>query len=270
MRVLITSGGTKVPIDRVRDITNMSRGTFGSKIAHEALEANHEVTFLCANGSRTPFSHTFDFYGNGDWEAAINRTAELYNFCEKHRRRYMQVNFRNFSDYQEQLHRLLTGVSAEPANGQEETPPDPKRQPDIIILAAAVSDFGVANYVDGKIRSAMQQQINMTPYPKVIGKVKIWAPKSFLVGFKLMVDSTDEELYAAARASIDKNGCDLVVANDLRDIKQGNHRLMLVSRDDKEPAYFQQSDRPDGPNYLARVVVQVATEMASCETSSSE
>ena len=33
MKILITSGGTKVPIDRVRSITNMSQGTFGSRIA---------------------------------------------------------------------------------------------------------------------------------------------------------------------------------------------------------------------------------------------
>lgn len=32
MNILITSGETKIPIDLVRSITNMSRGTFGSKI----------------------------------------------------------------------------------------------------------------------------------------------------------------------------------------------------------------------------------------------
>ena len=32
MKVLITSGGTKVKMDLVRSITNMSRGTFGSQI----------------------------------------------------------------------------------------------------------------------------------------------------------------------------------------------------------------------------------------------
>jgi phosphopantothenoylcysteine synthetase/decarboxylase len=40
MRVLITSGGTKVPIDGVRDITNMSHGNFGAKIAREFLNLN--------------------------------------------------------------------------------------------------------------------------------------------------------------------------------------------------------------------------------------
>ena len=35
MKILITSGGTKVKIDQVRHIGNMSKGTFGSKIAEE-------------------------------------------------------------------------------------------------------------------------------------------------------------------------------------------------------------------------------------------
>ena len=38
MKVLITSGGTKVPIDTVRHIGNMSSGTFGAKIAFQLLE----------------------------------------------------------------------------------------------------------------------------------------------------------------------------------------------------------------------------------------
>ena len=41
MKVLITSGGTKVPIDTVRHIGNMSSGTFGAKIAFQLLELGH-------------------------------------------------------------------------------------------------------------------------------------------------------------------------------------------------------------------------------------
>jgi phosphopantothenoylcysteine synthetase/decarboxylase len=43
MKILITSGGTKIPIDTVRDITNMSTGTFGTKIAEECLRKGHDV-----------------------------------------------------------------------------------------------------------------------------------------------------------------------------------------------------------------------------------
>ena len=68
MKILITSGGTKVPIDRVRSITNMSCGTFGSRIADAFFSKGLEVfrtgtehgnpiekiTFFMAKGSRRP------------------------------------------------------------------------------------------------------------------------------------------------------------------------------------------------------------------------
>ena len=41
MRILITSGGTKVMIDGVRHISNMSKGTFGSAICKSFLEKGH-------------------------------------------------------------------------------------------------------------------------------------------------------------------------------------------------------------------------------------
>ena len=55
MKILITSGGTKIKIDMVRSITNMSKGTFGSKIATEFLRYDNEhVTFLHAKDSKLP------------------------------------------------------------------------------------------------------------------------------------------------------------------------------------------------------------------------
>jgi phosphopantothenoylcysteine synthetase/decarboxylase len=38
-------------------------------------------------------------------------------------------------------------------------------------------------------------------------------------------------LVEAARQSIKKNGCDMVIANDLRDIKNDDHRALVVYRD---------------------------------------
>lgn len=61
--------------------------------------------------------------------------------------------------------------------------------------------------------------------------VKQWNPNVKLVGFKLLVDSKSDDLLKAAQDSIKNNGCDLVVANDLRALKAGNHKILLVSKD---------------------------------------
>ena len=259
MRMLITSGGTKVPIDMVRDISNLSHGTFGSLIAHVALEAGHEVDFLCAKHSKTPFSKTFDFYRTPDepmpknfqdWEDALDAFTELFNFCEAHRKRYREFQYRNFDQYAADLQDLVKD----------------SRPHDAVVLAAAVSDYGVANYVEGKMRTSDNQRIDLAPLQKLIHRVKRWNPSCVLTGFKLLVNSAESELLQAASSSIESNHCDLVVANDLRDIKDGNHKLFIIDQNGITP--HQKHDSPD-PLHLAKQVVQRTEEAWNARTSSS-
>jgi phosphopantothenoylcysteine synthetase/decarboxylase len=59
MKILLTSGGTKVKIDRVRHIGNMSHGTFGSAIAKHLLSwEDVNLTFLYSEHSNTPFTYS--------------------------------------------------------------------------------------------------------------------------------------------------------------------------------------------------------------------
>src|SRR5258708_38677529 len=55
LSIIVTSGGTEVPIDGVRCITNFSRGTTGARIAEHALESGHRVQYLCSMGTKAPF-----------------------------------------------------------------------------------------------------------------------------------------------------------------------------------------------------------------------
>jgi phosphopantothenoylcysteine synthetase/decarboxylase len=213
MRVLITSGGTKVSIDPVRDITNMSRGTFGSAVAREFLERGDEVIFLCAEGSRSPFKLEFDYHRHGgNYDSYEEELTRWYEFVQRHDTRFHPFAYRNYGDYFETLRRLMT-----------------ERRPDAVVLAAAVSDYLVKNPAVGKIRSADALTIDLEPAAKVIGRVKEWHPKTFLVGFKLLVNATEAELKAASAKSIRENGCDLVVANDLSSLKAGDHKVTLYA-----------------------------------------
>ena len=231
MKILLTSGGTKVPLDRVRDVSNMSSGTFGSKIATELLSLGNEVIFLRAKGSKSPFSMNIDVI-NG--ECNILRISAWYNSLVSLWNRYKELQYRTFDDYAEVLERSIKIY-----------------QPDIVVLAAAVSDYGVENYVDGKIHSDQEMTIKLKPLPKLIGKVKEWMPTTKLVGFKLLVESADYKLIAAAQKSIVENKCDMVVANSLDDIKNSNHRVHLLFPDGKEATYVTD---PNDPDYLARMV----------------
>ena len=246
MTFLITSGGTAIPLDLVRSIRNMSTGTFGAKIATEALRLGHKVVFLKAKGSKSPFSQPLDFRYFSD----MQRATELRKLFNEYGTNYEEIEYTSFDDYAEMLPKLLAQYN-----------------PDITILAAAVSDYKAKNVVNGKIRTKGDLTIELEPLPKLISKVKEWNDHTLLVGFKLLVNSTDDELIDEAKKSICKNGCDLVVANDLRDIKQNDHRLHLVTpKEDDFNVLLLTHDKND-PNFLARAVVAQATVMFSTRQS---
>jgi len=54
MRLLVTAGGTREPIDAVRVIANTSTGRLGARIADEGVAAGHEVLLLHAAGAALP------------------------------------------------------------------------------------------------------------------------------------------------------------------------------------------------------------------------
>jgi phosphopantothenoylcysteine synthetase/decarboxylase len=98
-------------------------------------------------------------------------------------------------------------------------------------VAAAVSDYGVANYYDGKYRSREDDMcIKLVKLPKILPIMRKLAPNSVICGFKLLVDSTEDELVEAMRKQIAESDVDLVIGNDLRDIKADNHSLMVISK----------------------------------------
>ena len=126
------------------------------------------------------------------------------------------------------------------------------------MVAAAVSDYGVANYYDGKYRSREDDMcIKLVKLPKVLPIMRKLAPNAVICGFKLLVDSTEDELLEAMKKQMAESGVDLVVGNDLRDIKNDDHQLLVVSRHDANPRKYRKGDneRPFPVYPLAKNVV---------------
>jgi phosphopantothenate---cysteine ligase (CTP) len=210
MKVLLTSGGTKAKIDDVRNVGNMSSGTFGNHICHALLEAGEEVVFLYAKGSKCPHEVRVNMCVNGS--IGIHESlAEDLNFFDKHRHLYTPVVYEDFQDYAKKLKELL------------------EDKPEVVILAAAVSDY-IPEKSDGKISSELSiLDIHMVKAPKLIKLVKQISPNSFLVGFKLLVGSTQEQLIAAMEKQVESTKADMVVGNDLMDIKANQHSLTIYT-----------------------------------------
>ncbi|NJE10450.1 bifunctional phosphopantothenoylcysteine decarboxylase/phosphopantothenate--cysteine ligase CoaBC [Thermococcus sp. MAR1] len=100
---------------------------------------------------------------------------------------------------------------------------------DIVVLAAAVSDFRVREKASVKIKSGKALTLELEPTPKIIDRVKELQPGVFLVGFKAETD--EEKLIEEAKRQIERAGSDLVVANTLRAFGSEENEVLLVGRD---------------------------------------
>lgn len=210
MNILITSGGTKIPIDSVRSIANMSRGTFGAKLAKGFLNRKHFVTFLTHKSARSPLKKEIEL----DQPIDFNLLIEEKKWADSVSSYYKEIQFDTFWEYASSLEKTIR-----------------EDNPDVVILACAVSDYESVSTLQGKMRTSAQMNIELQPLPKLISKIRSeWNYGGVLVGFKLLVGSTEEELVESAQKSVIENECDFVVANDLNHIKAGDHKITIVTK----------------------------------------
>lgn len=85
---------------------------------------------------------------------------------------------------------------------------------DLLIHAAAVSDFTVANN-ETKLSSTEVQTLNLTPTVKILPKVKKWNPKIKVISFKAESNLDKGKLSDKIKKVLDSNQSDLVVSNDI-------------------------------------------------------
>ena len=69
--------------------------------------------------------------------------------------------------------------------------------------------------------------------PKIISLIKKLQPQTILVGFKLLVDVPMIELLNVAKASLEKNQADFILANDLAEIRGEKHHGYLINKQHK-------------------------------------
>ncbi|XP_061583351.1 phosphopantothenate--cysteine ligase [Cololabis saira] len=225
--VLITSGGTKVPLESrtVRFLDNFSSGRRGASSAEYFLDSGYAVIFLHRHRSLYPYVRMFltvnmldvlQFRGaegaaanSGD--VVINQ--QLLPNIAKVLKRYNEVKdgtlllpieFNTLSEY---LHLLKAAAQALSSIGSKA----------MFYLAAAVSDFYIpaSEMPEHKIQSSNGPlQLSMKMVPKILSPlVKDWAPQAFVTSFKLETDSSI--LIDKARRALDTYRHQAVVANVL-------------------------------------------------------
>lgn len=106
-----------------------------------------------------------------------------------------------------------------------------RARPDsVLIHSAAVGDYEMEAPRADKIPSGADGiELRLVRAPKIVDRVREWAPGCFLVSFKAAPPSTDHDaLERIARAQLARTGSDLVFANALGAIERD---VLLVGRD---------------------------------------
>ena len=201
MKVIITSGGTREPIDNVRSITNSSSGKLGAMIAEEFFAQNKEVEITYIHGPNAVMPQIPEEHCKCIPITTVNNLMfTLFQLCE---------------------------------------------EPDIVVHSMAVSDYKVKELFDrktgeilsrkGKVNSNLENPcIALEPTPKIIDLIKNNWSHTFLVGFKLLDCSgknsseQEKELFDIGFNMLRRVRANLVLANDISQIRTGKHNGLLI------------------------------------------
>ncbi len=108
-----------------------------------------------------------------------------------------------------------------------------KKKFDVVILAAAASDYTVEQYSQSKIKSSKKSLvIKLIQAPKIIDYIKKWQKDVFLVGFKAETNLSKKKLEESARKKMRETKADLMIANDIGTRYQKNpdfNEIILVN-----------------------------------------
>jgi len=108
-----------------------------------------------------------------------------------------------------------------------------KKKFDVVILAAAASDYTVEQFSHSKIKSSQKSLvIKLKKAPKIIDQIKKMQKDVFLVGFKAETNLSKKKLEESAKKKMREVKADLIIANDIGTRYQKNpdfNEILLVN-----------------------------------------
>lgn len=185
MRVLVTAGSTKVPIDKVRVISNIFKGRTGTEIAKKFSERGCDVTLMTSNPELAkPFG-------------AIETVIPYLSYRELFELMEARIKFGGYdvvihsaavSDYE------VSGMFIEGGDGR-------------------LVELDNSKKISSKHKDLFMK---LSPTKKIIDEIRSnWGFDGVLVKFKLEVGVSNEELIKIAKRSRKESKADIIIANCL-------------------------------------------------------
>jgi len=111
-----------------------------------------------------------------------------------------------------------------------------KKKFDVIIMAAAASDYTPENTSKSKIKSDKKSLvIRLKKAPKIIDQVRKYQKDALLIGFKAETNLTKTALIKSAQKKMKESGADIIIANDIgkKYQKNTNYNQVLILNNKK-------------------------------------
>ena len=228
--ILITAGPTNEYIDEVMKITNMSTGRLGIELTKNYLDDGANVTLIATRSVfRSGLYERYNLANNSKLkEIAIETTKDMYNALKNEaKNKYdLVIHSSAVGDYKPEFSFKMEDLADELAtaiyNG--------KTTKDEILNILTNPNCKVND--DTKISSYEPNlTVKLTLTTKLISYLRDWYSNATLVGFKLLENVPKEHLMEVARNLCIKNNMDYIIANDLHDLRQGQHLSFLVNKE---------------------------------------
>ena len=226
-KYVITSGGISEKIDNVRKITNSSSGKLGMTIANHLLESKSDITiyYVCSKNALRPSNKRVKII---EVVGTLDLKDKVESLLRNEKIDYF-IHTMAVADYMVDYVTTVDKMKKSFLNNSD---------------MEVIKDTKISSYENNLV-------LVLKPTPKIIGLIKNESPLTYLVGFKLLDGVSKKELIEVATRLRDKNKCDLVVANDLEDIRNKEHKAYIIDKEDK---VVEASDKEDIAKKLVRMM----------------
>ena len=226
-KYVITSGGISEKIDNVRKITNSSSGKLGMTIANHLLESKSDITiyYVCSKNALRPSNTRVKII---EVVGTLDLKDKVESLLRNEKIDYF-IHTMAVADYMVDYVTTVDKMKKSFLNNSD---------------MEVIKDTKISSYENNLV-------LVLKPTPKIISLIKKESPLTYLVGFKLLDSVSKKELIEVATRLRDKNKCDLVVANDLEDIRNKEHKAYIIDKEDK---IVEASDKEDIAKKLVRMM----------------
>jgi len=100
---------------------------------------------------------------------------------------------------------------------------------DVLVMAAAVSDFQVANPHKGKLSRSTVPELKLSSTPDLLAAYTMQFPQSFAVGFALV--DQEEDVVKASRSKLETKGAKVVIGNSVSSLEGSDTVVQYVDAD---------------------------------------